>query len=115
MTATKNLPDRFLHLEPYVADWALSNERARFLKLHATSFEDLRGFYEALLPEMDAILEYLKEFPLDDMPPEETTLFYLAMTFAETAHPLDLGWKNVDFPSAYPWHRFEFRTVSLEP
>jgi hypothetical protein len=34
------------------------------------------------------------------------------MTFAETAHPIDLNWNDVDFPDAYPWDKFEFRTVS---
>ena len=36
----------------------------------------------------------------------------LSLAFAETAHPIDLGWSDVDFTDAYPWDRFEFRTVS---
>jgi len=115
MDQTAELPARFAHLSPHVADWALPSEKARFIKLHTTSFEDLRVFYEAMLPEMDAILQHLKTFSLDALPAPERTLFHLAMTFAETAHPLDLGWKTVDFPAAYPWERFEFRSVSLQP
>ena len=115
MSDTPGLPPRFAHLASFVGDWALSSEQARFHKLHTTSFEDLRRFYEAMLPEMDAILQHLKGFPVDDLPPPEEALFQLAMTFAETAHPLDLGWKTVDFPAAYPWERFEFRSVSLRP
>jgi hypothetical protein len=108
------LPGPFAHLAPYVKDWALSNERDRFNKLHGTGIDGLRAFYAAMLPEMEAVLEFLNGYPLDKMPTEVQTLFKLAMTFAETAHPLDLGWKDVDFPSAYPWDKFQFRTVSLE-
>ena len=112
--STSRLPERFAHLRPYVEGWALTNERDRYHELHTSSIDDLRGFYSAMLPEMDAVLEFLKGYPLDAMPPEVKTLFDLAMTFAETAHPLDLNWQDVDFPSAYPWDRVEFRTVSLE-
>ena len=108
------LPDGFAALAPFVAEWALPDERARFLKLHASSFAELRAFYDAMLPQLEAVLEHLQQYPVDDLPPKAKTLYHLAMTFAETAHPLDLGWKDVDFPSAYPWQRFEFRTVSLE-
>jgi len=112
--AELQLPAQFARLQPLVAQWALTNERDRFLKLHANSIEELRAFYSAMLPEMEAVMAYLALQPADDMPPEVQTLFHLAMTFAETAHPLDLGWKNTDFPSAYPWEKVEFRTVSVE-
>ena len=113
--ATAALPPRFAHLDRFVEGWAQPSEKARFVKLHSSSFEELKDFYDAVLPEMDAILTHLKQHPVDALPDSERTLFHLAMTFAETAHPLDLGWKDTDFPEAYPWHRFEFRSVSLEP
>jgi hypothetical protein len=74
----------------------------------------LKVFYDAMLPEMDAVMEFLKTQPLEGMQQEAMNLYHLAMTFAETAHPLDLGWKDVDFPSAFPWERMEFRTVSTQ-
>jgi hypothetical protein len=108
------LPAGFSALEPLVAEWALANERDRYLKLHSVKLEQLKAFYDAMLPRMDEIMEYLKAQPLTGMAPEAETLYRLAMTFAETAHPLDLGWKDVDFPSAFPWDRMEFRSVSTQ-
>ncbi len=108
------LPAGFADLEPLVSDWALPNEQARYLKLHASTLLQLKAFYDAMLPRMDAVMEFLKTQPVEGMAPEAEVLFQLAMTFSETAHPLDLGWKDVDFPSAFAWERMEFRTVSTQ-
>jgi hypothetical protein len=109
-----NLPSGFSRLESFVPEWALANERDRYTKLHHSSLPQLKVFYDAMLPEMEAVMEFLKTQPLEGMQPEAVNLYHLAMTFAETAHPLDLGWKDVDFPSAFPWERMEFRTVSTQ-
>lgn len=108
------LPVQFARLSPWVSEWALATEQARFMKLHASSFEQLKAFYDAVLPEMDAMMKFLTTQPPEGMAPDAQNLYHLAMTFAETAHPLDLGWKDVDFPSAFPWDRMEFRSVSTQ-
>lgn len=112
----KLLPEKFSRLTPWVSEWALPNEEARYMKLHAVTFGQLKAFYDAMLPEMDAVMAFLKTQPVEGsnpgMQPEAENLYKLAMTFAETAHPLDLGWKNTDFPSAFPWERMGFRSVS---
>ena len=113
MTEKSNvLPAQFAKLAPWVTDWALPNEQSRYLKLHSVTFEQLKAFYDAMLPEMDAIMVFLKTQPVEGMAPDAQNLYHLAMTFAETAHPLDLGWRDTDFPSAFAWDRLEFRSVS---
>jgi len=109
---SRKLPEAFSALQPYVDDWALTSERERFVKLHSVGIEQLRAFYEAMLPRLQAVLDHLNRFSIRELPEEERTLFDLAMTFAETAHPIDLKWQDVDFPAAYPWQKFEFRSVS---
>lgn len=109
---TQALPAQFAHLEPWLAEWALTTERDRYQKLHRVTLPELREFYDTMLPEMEAVMTYLKTQPIDGMASDAKNLFHLAMTFAETAHPLDLGWKDVDFPSAFAWDRMEFRSVS---
>ena len=109
---SRKLPEAFADLQPFVAEWALANERERFLKLHAVTIAQLRGFYDAMLPRLEQVLQYLNEWKIAELPEDARTLYDLAVTFAETAHPVDLKWKDVDFPDAYPWQKFEFRTVS---
>lgn len=106
------LPAQFSGLGEFVAAWALPTERERFHKLHTSSLEELRRFYEAMLPRMDEILAYLNQYKVSGLPEDARTLFDLSLAFAETAHPIDLGWSDVDFNNAYPWDKFQFGTVS---
>lgn len=108
----KLLPEKFSKLSPWVAEWALASEQARYMKLHAVTFGQLKAFYDAMLPEMDSIMAFLKSQPVEGLQPDAENLYKLTMTFAETAHPLDLGWTDTDFPSAFPWERMGFRSVS---
>lgn len=109
---TRQLPEPFADLQAFVPDWGLATEQQRFLKLHSVTLDQLRVFYDAMLPRMDPILDYLDQYTISAMPEHAKALYQLAMTFAETAHPLDLRWRDVDFPDAYTWQKFEFRTVS---
>lgn len=110
--AERRLPDRFAALAPFIKDWALADEQARYRKLHSSTLEELRDFYSAMLPRMEEILPCLDEYKVGAMPEDVETLFDLAMTFSETAHPIDLRWEGVDFTLAYPWEKLEFRSVS---
>lgn len=115
MSTPRPLPAPFADLQPWVAAWALPTERERYFLLHTTTLETLRSFYDAMLPRMDAILDYLNQYRLGELPEDARTLFDLSMCFAETAHPVDLKWGDVDFNLAYPWERLEFRSVSANP
>ncbi len=106
------LPGQFADLQPFVSDWALPTEEARFRRLHSVTLPTLQAFYDAMLPRLPAILTYLRECRLGAMTSEQRTLFDLAMTFVETSHPIDLGWGDTDFPGAYRWQAFQFRGVS---
>lgn len=104
----KSLPAQFLDLVPYTAQWALGSQQDRHVALMGCSIEGLRPFYQALLGRMDEIVEYLNQFPLDAMPEEARNLFDLAMTWAETAHPIDLRWKTTDIDDSFPASRIEY-------
>ena len=90
----RTLPAQFADLAVWVRDWALTTERERFLKLHSVQLLQLRDFYQAMLPRIDEILVYLNQWEVSALPADARTLFDLAMTFSETAHPIDLNWKD---------------------
>lgn len=84
------LPDHFQDLEPFVNAWALATSAERQAKRLSSTMADIQSFYDALLPRMSAIIEYLNQFPLDDMPEETRRLFYLTLSFAEVAPAVEL-------------------------
>ena len=109
---SKPLPSPFVDLEPFTRQWCLGSQQERHMALMDCSIEGLRPFYQALMGRMDAIIAYLNQFPLDSMPDDAQNLFHLAMTWAETAHPIDLGWKTTDIDDSFPANRIEYLAPS---
>ena len=78
------LPQPFEDLAPFV-DWALETERARTEKKVGTSMDEIRGFHDAVLPRLDAMIEHLEGFSDGDMPAPEHRLYLMALSLVEVA------------------------------
>lgn len=113
MSTNHQLPIEFQDLEPFVAEWALTNERDRLAKLLTSSIAELRVFYDAMIDRADDAAAYLTDLPIDAMPDDAKALFYLTMTFVETAHPIELRWSHTDIDDAFPLERITFGPASL--
>jgi Ser/Thr protein kinase RdoA (MazF antagonist) len=86
------LPPGFLAAEPFVADWVLADASARMAKRQSSQIEDIRSFYEAMLPLGEAALAHLRGFALGALPPEEERLLKLMLALAEVAPAVE--WYN---------------------
>ena len=82
---TALLPSGFEALEPFVGDWALGDAVARMTKRQASSMDQIRGFYDAMLPMGEPALTYLRQFQLGELPPEAERLLKLMLSLAEMA------------------------------
>lgn len=102
------LPEAFADLEPWAAGWAQPDEGTRQRKLIASDIGELRAFYDAMLPRLEAVITYLDTFALDAMPAEAKRLFDLAQTFVECAHPIELRWPRTEIDDPPINCRFEF-------
>jgi len=78
------LPRQFNDLEIW-HDWSLATELERSAKRQASTMEDIRRFYDAMLPRMEDILTFLAQYPLDGNPPEVARLSLLTLSLAEIA------------------------------
>ncbi len=78
------LPSQFSDLETY-AQWSVGTESERVKIINARSDAELRAFYDAMLPRMDAVAEHLNAFRLDKLPEEEMALFNLAKMMMEAS------------------------------
>lgn len=110
--STKKLPADFADLEPWTARWCLSNERDRFHTLMKASIPDLQAFFDAMSPRTDAMAARLNDLDVDTLSPEDKHLFWLLMTFVETAHPIELKWPKTDVEDSFEPSRMQFGPTS---
>jgi hypothetical protein len=83
------LPGAFQDLEPF-ADWALPTERERMEAREAGSIEELQVFYDAMMERLPAIVEHLKQFPLDRMPEDSQRLLEMTLSLIEVSIATEL-------------------------
>jgi hypothetical protein len=79
------LPGAFEDLEGFIKKWALTTADERLQNRMSSSMDEIQTFYDAMLPRVEQALEHLDRFPLDNMPPAETCLYYLVLASAEAS------------------------------
>jgi hypothetical protein len=110
-TLVRLLPAGFEDLEGFVAEFSLPSERERYQKRLSLTLLELRVFYDAIMPRMDAVMDDLTEYPADDVPslPEPIrNLYHLAQSYFEASHPIELKWKGIDLDDAFPQTRIVY-------
>lgn len=106
MESSNSLPPGFTELEPFVDQWAISTEVERNRVRRNSSMEEIRGLYKAVGPRLSDIIEYLNEFPLDDMPDDARQLLRLAMSTMEITPAVEL-YRQPDVVHAFDAERVE--------
>lgn len=109
------LPAGFEDLSPLVVQWALPTEQQRYARRLSASLPELRTFYEAIFPRMDAVMQHLAAFPADDLdalPAPTRSLYRLALSCFEASHPIELKWKSTDLVDAFPASRIIYQSPS---
>ncbi|MGD9536594.1 MAG: hypothetical protein AB7P52_08150 [Alphaproteobacteria bacterium] len=81
----RSLPAPFRDLEPFIG-WSLERERQRTEKRESSSMEEVRAFYDAVFPRMDAIVAHLDAYPFDALPEPERRLFLLTLSVVEVSN-----------------------------
>jgi hypothetical protein len=84
------LPPGFEDLEGYVEQWALPSFDERMQHRAASRMSEIRHFYDAMQPRAEAMLAYLAQFPLDDMPEDALRLLRLTFMLAQTAMAVEI-------------------------
>jgi hypothetical protein len=100
----KRLPKPFHGLEMYL-EWALPTEQARTAKRHASSMQEIRAFYDAMVQRLEEILQHLSGFTLENVPDDTNTLLLLTLSLAEVAPAVE-NFGQPDVVDGYQWSRF---------
>ena len=97
------LPEAFEDLAPWL-DWALEPERARTEKKVASSMDELRAFYDAVMPRMEEIIAHLDDVAGDDRPAPAHRLYLLTLSLVEVANLVEIYKRREVIEACDPLH-----------
>lgn len=84
------LPEAFKDLQTLAtAGWCLGSEIERVAKRHSSSPEELRTFYDLMVPRLESVIEHLNRFDLQDFPAPEQHLMNLLLSMAEVTFAVE--------------------------
>jgi hypothetical protein len=83
------LPAEFADLEPFAADWCLATEHDRYAKRLSSSMEEMQRFYDAAFPRVDDAVDYLDQFPLDELADDAVNLLHLVYSLVMVSFPIE--------------------------
>jgi hypothetical protein len=95
---TKKLPGEFTELEKF-SDWIIDTEPERYRKRLASDMAQMQAFYDAAFPRLEEALDYLDQFPLDDMPDDARYLTHLMQSLIMVSFPVEV-WKQPRVPDS---------------
>ena len=102
----KLLPQGFEELETWAGAWALPTQNARWDKRLESTREELKAFYNAVVPYLERILDHVDKYPLGGLPEQSARLFDLALMHAEIAPNVELYDGDPDVPHSFEEKRF---------
>ena len=105
MKGRKSLPTSFSELEDFL-DWALSSETLRRQKREASSMEEIREFYDAVLLRAESVFEHFRAAEAEATEADKAdagtkTLFNLMLAFAEASLSIEVH-KCPNVPDGMP-------------
>ena len=104
--ATPAISDRLMWLARFVPLWSLATQTERETRRRASSAEERKEFYDAIVPRLATILEYLNHFPLIGMADDACRLMRLTLSIAEIAPTVELYKGSATVPFSFKETRF---------
>lgn len=84
------LPEGFEALEPFRHYWGVADTQTRRERREASTMEEIRAFYDVILPLAPAAMKHLESFALDGLPPAESRLFEMVLALAHVSMATEL-------------------------
>jgi hypothetical protein len=107
------LPQQFSALEPFADAWSLETPSQRLHKRMVSTMPEIEAFYAAILPCLEAALNYLDEFPLGNLSPPEQRLYWLTLASAEAALAVEI-YRTPTLPLAPDTSRFKISYSGMD-
>lgn len=96
------LPAGFVDLERFVAVWAQPTVAGRIAARCNAPMVEIRAFYDAAQPRLDAMLTHLDGAALDAMTPHDARLMQLALALVQAAVAVEINGAPVRQGTPWP-------------
>jgi len=93
------LPTEFADLEPFAAKWSLPTEHERYATRLASSMDEMQAFYDVCFPRAEAAIEYLDQFPLDELPDDARNLMRVLYSLISISFAVE-AWRQPHVPDS---------------
>ena len=91
---------QFPRLKPFAERWGLASAHDRLQQRTRAELAELKEFYDAVSPQLDDIIQYLNQYPVDGIPDADKPLAYMALALCELDDALHVWQKvNLDYIS----------------
>lgn len=101
------VPKELADLAPLVEQgWAQGTMNGRMRKRRESTAEEIRAFYDAILPRTKAVVDHMNGYPYPDAPDDAKRAFYLLLMLAEVAPHVEQFGGSPEVPYAFDERRF---------
>lgn len=82
-------------IEAFIEIWGLPTSEDRLERRLASSIDELRAYHDAVVPRLPEIIEYLNQFPLAELSPQDQKLAWTALGVCEVDNAVNKWRKPV--------------------
>ena len=102
MSNASRLPSAFTELEPFVPRWVWDNTDERVAARSASSLEEIRAFYDAMVPRLDEAIDFIDNIGLDALTPEAATLTKLVLGVGQASIAIEVHGAPIKPGTVFP-------------
>lgn len=90
MSAHAALPPGFEELQPFVVHWAGATTNDRVHARSTLPLEEIRAFYDAMLPRVEAAMDHIDAIGLHQLPEDAATLARLVLALGQASIAIEV-------------------------
>jgi hypothetical protein len=90
MSEGQVLPAGFEELVPFVAHWAGDTTNDRVRARSVLEMDDIRAFYDAMVPRLEEAMSLVDSHGLDNLPPDAANLAKLVLALGQASVSIEV-------------------------
>ncbi len=101
-------PD-FSNLNQYIAAWGLPTVEERIVNRTTSTLDEMQKFHDAIVPRLENIINFLNQFPCEEIPAEYLPLKNTVLSLLHVDRPVN-KWNKTILDEARDPRLFQMKT-----